>query len=191
MSAPDEGLLRRVAQRLGQPPGYAGQGESRSVLVLAAGAYGSSHNQESEDTTRPTGFDPQAAALFEAVVESAYLVANADGVFDAEEVAAFRNVIVTACDGKVSEAQADGLIADLRDQFAEDGIEKRIEMVARVITRPDHAKEVLRIAGLLAAISGGVSTEERDALSRLASRLGVGDAEVGAALDEVSRVLQA
>ena len=44
-------------------------------------------------------------------------------------------------------------------------------MVARTITRPDHQQEVLRIAALMAHISGGVSEPERNVLEQLASRV--------------------
>jgi hypothetical protein len=58
-----------------------------SILKLAASSYG--FGPAGEEITVPTGFDPQAAALFEAMVESAYLVATADGEFDAAERSTF------------------------------------------------------------------------------------------------------
>jgi tellurite resistance protein len=49
--------------------------------------------------TQPTGFDPEAARLFEAIVESAYLVATADGHFDSAEQVAFQQVVLAGCGG--------------------------------------------------------------------------------------------
>src|SRR5688572_26850443 len=141
----DEDLLKRVAKRLDAPPSYATHAE-QSIIEAAAEAYsvGLSEEVEEDEQTRPTGFNPNAAAMFEAVVESAFLVANADGVFDPDELGAFKRVVVSACHGKVTEAQIEALMADFADQLEEDGIDKRIEMVARTITRPEQAGEVLR-----------------------------------------------
>lgn len=188
----DHGLLKRVAQRLSEPPLYATDSEQQSILALAASAYSSGLNSEvdDEEQTRPTGFDPQAAALFEAVVESAFLVAHADGEFDPDERLAFKRVVAAACQGKVSESQVDALIADFEDQLKEDGMVKRIEMVSRIITRPEQGGEILRIAGLLAAVSAGVNERERDVLERLAVQFGLGNEALEAALAEVDRAMQ-
>lgn len=186
----DEGLLSRVAKRLDEPTKFAALGEDQSILELAATAYSAGlSGEEDEDLTRPTGFNPHVAALFEAVIESAFLVAHADGVFDEDEVRAFKKVVVTVCHGKVTETQVEALLADFSDQLDEDGLDKRLEMVGRTITRPEHAFEVLRIAGLLAAVSAGVSEEERAVLERMAQAFGVRRDMLQQALDEVDAVL--
>jgi tellurite resistance protein len=132
----------------------------------------------------PTGFDPMAVALFEAIVEGAYVVANADGVFDAEERRVFERVVVEACGGTVAPKQIAGLVSDLGDQLQEDGADKRIDVIARSLTKKEHAREVLRIAALLAYVSEDVSPVEREVLAKLARRCGVDDGEVDAALTE-------
>jgi uncharacterized membrane protein YebE (DUF533 family) len=93
-----ESLIGKVAQELGRAPAHSQRGVKESILVAAASSYGS---KSEDDLTQPTGFDPEAARLFEAIVESAYLVANADGEFDETERAAFEHVVVAACEGKV------------------------------------------------------------------------------------------
>jgi tellurite resistance protein len=188
MEQPDDSLLDRVAKKLGEPPPYAaGSGVAGSILAASAASYG--QRSGDDDVTQPTGFDPHAAALFEAVVESAYLVANADGEFDDLEKSAFEHVVIHACAGNVAERQVAALLADLHDQLHEDGIEKRIDMVARTITKPEHAREVLRVAALLAQVSGGVSAVERGVLATLAGRLGLGETEIGEVLAEVESAL--
>lgn len=183
-------LLERVAKQLGAPPSYAEPGVSTSILAAAARVYGSKPtDDESDEVTRPTGFDPFAAALFEAVVESAYLVANADGEFDGAERAAFQHVVLAACEGRVAAPQVDALLADLQEQLDEDGLDKRISMVVRLVTRADHAKEVLRVASLLAHVSGGVSDVERSVLDRLAEGFSLSPAEVEEALAEAGRAV--
>ena len=53
-------------------------------------------SRPSDEATVPTGFDPVAVALFEAIVEGAFLVAFADGVFDDEERKTFERVVAPA-----------------------------------------------------------------------------------------------
>jgi tellurite resistance protein len=156
-------------------------------LSIAAASYGWKSN--GDEVTQPTGFDPEAARLFEAVVEAAYLVANADGEFDTAEQSAFRHVVVTACGGLVVERQVSALLADLSDQLSEDGMEKRLQMVSKSIAREDQAREVLRIAALLAHVSGGVSGVERNVLGKLASELKLDPTAVDAAVKEAGSVI--
>ncbi len=183
----DESLLRKVAAQIGAPPSYAGGGVKGSILTVAAASYGA--RPTTEEITQPTGFDPQAAALFEAVVEAAFLVANADGEFDDTERDAFQHVVLAACQGTVAEGQVAALLADLADQLDEDGLDKRVSMVGRTINKPEHAREVLRVAALLAQVSGGVSESERSVLAKLASEFQLGTGAVDTAIGEVSKAL--
>jgi tellurite resistance protein len=188
MPAPDSSLIGKVARQLTQAPAYAeAEGARGSLLSAAASSYG--WKADNDELTQPTGFDPDAARLFEAVVEGAFLVANADGDFDATEQAAFQHVVVSACAGRVAERQVSALLADLRDQLAEDGMQKRIERVARAITREDHAREVLRVASLLAHVSGGVSLVEREVLDKLAAEFKLTNAAVERAIEEAAHAL--
>src|SRR3954468_13785035 len=127
MSGADEGLLERVARGVSRPGADAPGGVTASILAQAASSYGA--RPIIDEATVPTGFDPAAAALFEAVVEAAFLVANSDGVFDDDERAAFQSVVAEACNYLVQEDQLEALLADLSEQLAEDGIEKRARMV--------------------------------------------------------------
>lgn len=186
MTLPDKSLIERVARGIARPNAEAG---NLSILAQAASSYGA--RPIVDEATVPTGFDPQAAALFEAVVEAAFLVANSDGVFDDEERAAFQSVVANACGDVVQISQLDALLADLCEQLAEDGIEKRTRMVARTITKSEHQLEVLRIAALMAHISGGVSDQERSVLEQLAKGFGLEGASVDLALNESESVLAA
>ncbi|HEX4338939.1 MAG TPA: tellurite resistance TerB family protein [Polyangiaceae bacterium] len=179
-------LLDKVAGQLRRPAALT-EGTTGSILSISGAQYGS--HLVDEDVTQPTGFDPHAAALFEAVVESAYLVASADGVFDDTERAAFEHVVLSACSGDVTAAQLRALLADLSDLREEDGAEKRVKMVARTVTRPEQAREVLRVAALIALVSEGVSDVERGILDRLASEFRLDGSAVDAALDEARRAL--
>jgi tellurite resistance protein len=187
MPAPDISLIGKVARQLSRAPTYAKAGARGSLLSVAASSYG--WTSADDELTQPTGFDPEAARLFEAVVEGAFLVANADGEFDASEQAAFQHVVVAACAGSVGVDQVSALLADLHDQLDEDGMQKRIKMVAETITREDHAREVLRVSSLLAHVSGGVSAVERNILDKLAAEFKLAGAAVEQAIEEAAHAL--
>jgi tellurite resistance protein len=158
-----------------------------SILKQSAASYGS--RPILDEATVPTGIDPQAAVLFEAVVEAAFLIASCDGVFDDDERMAFESVVAEACDNVVQMAQLDALVADLREQLAEDGIEKRARMVARAVLRRDHQLEVMRIAALMAHMSGGVSEHERSVLEQLARGFDLPSGSVDHALAQAELAL--
>jgi tellurite resistance protein len=181
----DHSLLSKVASKLREAPSYSDKDMTSSILKLAASSYGF----VGEEITVPTGFDPNAAALFEAVVESAYLVATADGDFDAAERSTFEHLVIAACEGSVAERQVHALVSDLHDQLVEDGADKRVKMVAKTVTKPEHAREILRVAALLAQVSGGVSDHERQILDKLAAAVGLDHGSVDTALREVDRAM--
>jgi tellurite resistance protein len=173
-------LLAKVARspRATQAEGSA----DRSILTLAAASYGS---RPTDESTVPTGFDPFAAALFESIVEGAYLVATADGVFDEEERQTFERIVTASCGGTVPQKHVADLVADLADQLAEDGLDRRIERLAEGVQRREHAIEVLRIAGLIAQVSEDVSPVERDVLVKLAAACKLAPEDLDSALAEV------
>jgi tellurite resistance protein len=182
----DQSLLAKVASRLGDAPAYADEGTHGSILATTAVSYSWRSGAAASDAA---AFDTAGAALFEAIVEGAYLVANADGEFDATELAAFKHVVVSACRGAVAERQVDALLLDLAQQLEEDGMDKRIKMVSRIVSRPDHARDVLRIAALLAHVSGGVSAVERQVLGKLTSAFELSAEALESALAEAEQAL--
>jgi tellurite resistance protein len=66
----------------------------------------------------------------------------------------------------------------------------KLEMVARTISRPEHTRDVLRVAALIACVSGGVSSEEQNCLARMARRFALSDDAVEAAVAEARSVLR-
>jgi tellurite resistance protein len=174
-------LLARIARG-----GTLSPGKPTSILSLSAAAYGA---RPQDEATVPTGFDPHAVALFETIVEGAYLVAKADGEFDDAERKAFERVVVSACGGTVTPKQIGGLLADLQDQLDEDGLDQRIKRLAAAVPKKEHAVEVLRIAALLADASEGVSAVEREVLTKIAAGCGLEEGEVDRALADVRAAL--
>ena len=180
------GLLAKVARST--RAAHAGEANV-SILTLAAASYGL---RPASEATVPTGFDPSAMALFEAIVEGAYLVAAADGVVDPAERAVFEKVVVEACSGVVAGGPIAALVADLADQLSEDGVDARVSAVASMAgKKPEHAREIVRIAALLAETSGGVGPEERVVLGKIAAASGLADAEVDVAIAAVHAALAA
>ena len=177
-------ILARVART---PHGEYAEGTAdRSILTLAAASYGS---RPTDESTVPTGFDPHAAALFESIVEGAYIVATADGVFDEEERRAFERIVTAATAGSVTQSHIADLIADLADQLSEDGLDTRLARLGAGIARREHAVEVIRIAALIAHVSEDVSEIERSVLERLATACKLESAEVDVALADVKASL--
>ena len=178
-------MLARVART---PHGdYADGAQDRSILTLAAASYGS---RPTDESTVPTGFDPHAAALFESIVEGAYIVATADGVFDEEERRAFERIVTAACGGAVAQRHIVDLISDLADQLAEDGLDTRIQRLGEGILRREHAQEVIRIAALIAQCSEDVSAVERAVLEKLALACKLDVSEVDLAFADVAKSLE-
>ena len=181
-------LLARMAQATPSVVPQVDPARPASILSVAAASYGS---RPIGDATVPTGFDPIAVALFEAIVEAAFVVASADGVFDADERRVFEQVVIAACNGAVAPHQIQALVSDLGDQLREDGTDRRIEMIAASVTKKDHAREVLRVAALLAHVSDDVSPVEHDVLTKIAERCGVDAGDVEAALADAKNALSA
>jgi tellurite resistance protein len=181
-------LLARVARSVSDPSKPVDPEKPVSILSLTAASYGA---RPSEDATVPTGFDPLAVALFEAIVEGAFLVANADGVFDADERKTFERVVLAACGGAVAPRQIESLLSDLGDQLEEDGLDARVEALSKTAAKKEHAQEVLRIAALLAQASEDVSPVERGVLGKIAKACGLEATEVDVALADVKTALAA
>ena len=169
-------LLEKVANCMAA--GAVSRSAKQSILAQASSSF--ALRPTGKPATIPTGFDPLAAALFECAVEAAYLVATADGEFDAAERETFVAVMQSACDHvRVPELQA--LVDDLAEQLSEDGTARRIEVVSSLVQTTEQKREVLRIAALMALASGGIDAMERGILDQLCT----GFALTGSVVDEV------
>jgi len=188
MTTVGEGLLSRVVASIAEGSGQSSAASQKSILSQAASSY--ARKPQGAEQTIPTGFDPLAASLFEAVVEASFLVANADGEFDEKERQTFEQVVAEACQNTVQRSELSALVSDLQDQLHEDGMDGRISMVGRVVKNEQHAHEVLRIAALMAYISGGVDDTEREVMVKLASGLGLADGTVEQAIEAAKAALE-
>lgn len=187
MSSVDSSLLDKVLRSLRAPHTDEPQRSAGELLTASAAAYGA--RPSDEEHTAPTGFDPMAAVLFESIVESAFLVANADNEFDDRERAVLVAVVEAGSGGSVTGRQVEALLADLAEQLEEDGAEARIAWVARMVRKPEQKADVLRIAAVLAHASAGVSDVERDTLLKLGQAMGIEGAAVDQALADAATAL--
>jgi tellurite resistance protein len=97
--------------------------------------------------------------------------------------------VLTACADAIPQRQFSALLADLAEQLAEDGMDKRVRMVARTLKQPNQAREVLRVAALVAHISEGVSEVERQVMLGLARACNLTPAAVDEAVDAAEQAL--
>lgn len=188
MPVPDS-ILSQLARCLQVSPPDAEAGTRGSIFGITASAYSFRARHDELELTQPTGFDPQAVRLFEALIEGAYLVLCADGPCSEAEHKALVQVVLKACTGVLSDALVRALLDDARRRLEEDGLERRLEIVAWAAEKPEQAREIVRVAALLAGVSGSVSASRRTLLHRLAARLSVDDLTLTRALQETTSVL--
>ncbi|MDP9035165.1 MAG: hypothetical protein M3O50_10180 [Myxococcota bacterium] len=179
-------LLARLARSAARPGAPIDPVTPLSIVSLAAASYGA---RPAEDATVPTGFDPLAVALFESIVEGAFLVATAGGSLDPDEYGFFERLFVAAGGGAVSTQQIAALVDDLGSRLRADGLERRIDALGIVVTKPEHAREVLRIAALVAQAYGDMSPDKGQVLARIAARCGLEKADVNLVLAETKSAL--
>lgn len=185
MSSLDRAIIDRIVRGIARP---TDERLKASILTKAGELYGS--RPLLEEHTPPTGFDPRAAALFEVLVEGAFLVANADGDFDDDERRAFETIVFEAAQEEVKAEMLTALLADLKEQLDQDGAEKRIQVLARLLDRDEHRKEVLRVAALVAQVSGGVSGVEESAMRTMATAFGLEANAVDVAISDARAILE-
>ncbi len=181
-----DSLLRRVVTSVAAAGGSPSANQ-RSILSQAASAFAA--RPAAAEQTIPTGFDPLAATLFEAVVEAAFLVATADGTFDDTERNTFETVVHEACKNSIQKADIHALISDLMEQLGEDGLDHRIGRIGLIVHSDEHKVEVLRIAALMAHISGGVDAHERAVLDKLCWQFQLPGGAVQTVLDQAQTAL--
>jgi tellurite resistance protein len=156
-----------------------------SLLAQASFAYAL---RPSYKKTVPTGFDPIAATIFEAVVDACYLVATADGVFDDQERLWFVEVVRRGCEERVTVADIELLVDAMTFALEQEGAARRVEVVACSLPTTEQREETLRFAAATAAASGGVAAAERAVLEALSENFGLPSSALEMALAAVASV---
>ena len=188
MSVADERLLEKVARGLNEPVGGRPT-RLRRPPSSASRRASTARGPSTDETTIPTGFDPAGGGALRSHRRSCVPGRSADGVLDDSEREAFVQVVIEACGGAVDEQQVQRPPGRSRASSSKKTASTRASRRSAARRQARAQREVLRIAGLLAHVSGGVSEVERDVLGKLAAAFHLDPGEVDAALDAVKSAL--
>jgi tellurite resistance protein len=133
---------------------------------------------------------PSALAGFdepklEALIETMFLAAFADGDFGDEERAHFVKSIESLSDARLGAAKVDALVAKIEKQLAATGREARLADVKARLPDAGARKVALSLAIQIAASDGIIRTSERELILEAAEALGI---DRGEAADLVKKV---
>jgi tellurite resistance protein len=132
----------------------------------------------------PGSEDAGAARHFLALLESAYLVAAADGV-SAEELSAMGRLIAEVTGSELDEATLLALFTDFEAALKNDGRSTRVTELAECFDDFMAREEALGFAALMAAADGCMAEPEAEALVELGGAFGFSAGEVQLVLDQV------
>jgi tellurite resistance protein len=121
------------------------------------------------------------------VIDLGVLVANADGVVDAEERALLSEVFQTLLETALTPELVDALIQASVEVIEAAGVEPRARLVGAILRDCDAADPGLRVALAIAFASEGLSDAERAVIARVAEAAGVTEERVRELVDEVKK----
>jgi tellurite resistance protein len=136
------------------------QGGSRPTTVGEDGA---------EDTTED---DIRTVQRFQAMIETAFLVAAADDSLTAEEVRALSAALVQLTDDSITEDDISTLLEGFIDLTEEQGSTVRIEQLTEVLTTMEDRRTALAVAVGLMRADGKIVPEELNTFYRITAAFG-------------------
>lgn len=119
-------------------------------------------------TTNLTSFD---ASKLEAMVETMFLAAHADGEFSDEERVHFTNTVQTLTDGRFAGPVLEALLARIQKAIADEGQEARLRAVRDRLPAGQPREIALELAIKLMAADGLIRTSERELILDAAEAL--------------------
>jgi len=131
---------------------------------------------------------PELWALAERVrpfAEVMYLVLAADGDISERERNVLRGALRSLTEGALSSTALDEMLAQFERSRAREGVELRLDYLASALylDRSD-ARLALGLATAAADADRGVGVQEREVISALAERLGIGKSELAELLHD-------
>ena len=131
---------------------------------------------------------PELWALAERVrpfAEVMYLVLAADDEISERERNVLRGALRSLTEGALSSAALDEMVAQFEQKRAREGVELRLDYLASALY-PDRsdARLALGLATAAADADRGVGPQEREVITALAERLGVGKSELAELLHD-------
>jgi tellurite resistance protein len=109
----------------------------------------------------------------EALVETMFLAAAADGEFSDVERAEFVSNLESLTDGRLSRARLTALLERAERDLAEQGRERRLESVKERLPELGARRVALALAIRIMAADGVIRTSERDLVLETATVLGI------------------
>lgn len=135
----------------------------------------------SEEEEQPlTQAELDQAERFSAMLETAFLVAAADGELTETESGHLGKLIRALTEGAIPEADIEGLLGSYVDLLDEQGYEARFRHVAEVLNEKSLRKMALLLAAGIIQIDGKAASEETRVLSEIAGVFGFSKEEVDA-----------
>jgi tellurite resistance protein len=123
-------------------------------------------------------FEAFGSDVFDALVETMVLAAEADGELSSDEESAFVRELAALAVAKghpadVTESGLSGRLAAARASLAREGRDARVAAVARVLRTSEARLGALALAVRVVAADGIVRTSEREVLLELAEGFGI------------------
>jgi tellurite resistance protein len=122
------------------------------------------------------------------ILEAMFLMAVADGEVSDEEMQRFADSIEVLVEG-ASEADLEGMLAEMSSLLEEQGKERRSRAVAAALKGKPGAEVAFRLATAVAFVDDAVATEESDLLDEMAMAMDISSDRAHEIMSEVHRTL--
>ncbi|MBK7584065.1 MAG: TerB family tellurite resistance protein [Myxococcales bacterium] len=107
----------------------------------------------------------------EALIETMFLAASADGEFSDEEQAHFKNSLESLTSARLSKEELSSLLAQAKKDLDREGRDKRLLSVKARLPEPALRKVALSLAIQVTAADGIIRTSERELILETADAL--------------------
>lgn len=135
---------------------------------------------------REAAADDSAGVFLSVLVESAYLLAAADGVVSPPERQTLAETIGDVLGGDLPQGELVAMINSFADALDRDGVDQRMVSLAHALQGAGARRAALSFAALIALCDRELVAEERESLGRLGASFGFDGAAVQELLNEVA-----
>jgi tellurite resistance protein len=122
------------------------------------------------------------------ILEAMFLMAAADGEVSPEEMQRFADSIESVVEG-ASEADLEGMLAEMSALLEEEGRERRSRAVAKALKGKPAAEIAFRLATAVAFVDDAVAPEESNLLDEMAMAMDISNDRAHEIMSEVHREL--
>ena len=129
-----------------------------------------------------------ASADASSILEAMFLMAVADGDVSPDEMQRFSDSIESLVEG-ASEADLEGMLAEMTSLLEEQGRERRSRAVAKALKGKPSAEVAFRLATAVAFVDDSVAPEESDLLDEMAMAMDIPSDRAHEIMSEVHRLL--